>query len=195
VSDDRSRLLRRLCAGIGDLPHALIGGQALLVHGLARQTDDIDVLVADRSVLDAARWPPGDPPVVVRRATEPGDPLDGLIVLAPATDDDGAPLPGSPTAAEAVVLDRIWAREMLTRARSTASLGGVSLPVVDLPDLAILKAYAGGPVDRADVAAMSERPDWPEVRRAAEQRLATGPATGRRTWERWMRLLDPGDGP
>ncbi len=190
MSGDRGALLRRLRAGIGDLPHALIGGQALLVHGLARQTDDIDLLVTDAAVLDPHRWTPGDPPAVVRRATDPGDPLDGLVVLAPPTDDEGAPLPDAPTAAEAIVLDRIWAREIVARAHLRGSIAGVELPVVDLPDLAILKAYAGGPVDRSDVAAMSERPDWPEVRREVEVRLARGPKAAVRTWERWMRLLD-----
>lgn len=179
---------------LADEPFALIGGQALLVHGLARQTDDIDLLVGTRAILDAARWAAGDPPVILRRAVDATDPLDGVAALAPETDDDGGPLPGAPRAVEAIVLDRAWARAIVGRASARASILGVQVPVVDLADLAILKAYAGGPVDRADVAAMTERSDWPDVRARVEARLAEGPDSARRNWRRWMALLElPGD--
>lgn len=191
---DRDALLKRSLAALGDEPYALIGGQALLIYGLARQTDDIDLLVGTRHILEPARWAVGDPPVVLRRSSDPTDPLDGVAVLAPETDDDGAPLPDSPVATEVIVLDRDWARAILARATSRAQVAGVEVPVVDLADLAILKAYAGGALDRSDVASMSERADWTDVRRTAEARLVDGPAAARRNWIRWMRLFDePGE--
>lgn len=187
---DRGELLRRTIAALGDEPYALIGGQALLVHGIARQTDDIDLLVATPAILDRQRWAWGDPPVTLRRSQDVGDPLDGVAVLSAGTDDEGAPLPGSPAATEVIVLVRPWARAILDRAVSLASVAGVDVPVVDLPDLAILKAYAGGPIDRADVAAMASREDWPIVRATVEARLAAGPKTAALNWKRWMRLFD-----
>lgn len=38
------------------VPAALIGGLALGAHGIARATLDVDVLVVDTAVLDAAFW-------------------------------------------------------------------------------------------------------------------------------------------
>lgn len=191
MTSDRGALLRRAVAALGDEPFALIGGQALLVHGLARQTNDADLLVGTRLILDPLRWAPGDPPVVLRRADDATDPLDGIAALSPETDDDGAPLPNSPLSAEVIVLARQWVRDILARAGGRAVIAGVVVPVVDLADLAILKAYAGGPVDRADVAAIAERSDWEATRATVELRLATaGPPTAQRNWARWTRLFD-----
>lgn len=187
---DRGELLRRTIVALGDEPYALIGGQALLVYGIARQTDDIDLLVGTSAILDRQRWPSGEPPVTLRRSQDVGDPLDGVAVLSAGTDEEGAPLPASPAATEVIVLDRPWARAIVRRAEGRASVAGVDVPVVDLPDLAILKAYAGGPIDRADVAAMVGREDWPTVRAAVEARLTAGPKTAAQNWKRWMRLFD-----
>ena len=39
-----------------DVRYAVIGAAALAVRGVARSTHDVDVLVVDRRVLDAAWW-------------------------------------------------------------------------------------------------------------------------------------------
>lgn len=191
--NDAAEYLRRALQVIGDEPFALIGGQALLVHGLARQTEDIDLLVGTTGILTRSRWPAGVPEVVLRRAADVSDPLDGVAAIEPETDDDGSPIPGSPVPVEMIVLARSWARAILARATGRGSIAGVELPVVDLPDLVILKAYAGGPIDRADVATIAERADWPEIKRLVEARLADGPRTAARNWRRWLPLLDVDD--
>jgi hypothetical protein len=187
---DRDALLRRAVQAIGDEPCALIGGQALLLHGFARQTDDVDLLVGTRTILDRARWGDPDPVVSIRPGGDPFDPLDGVVALEPASDAEGVPLPGSPIGTEVIVLDRDWARAILERSHQRVVLAGVHLSMVDLPDLVVLKAYAGGAVDRSDVAAIAEREDWPQVRAEVDRRLADhGPPAARKTWAKWQRQL------
>lgn len=186
---DPGPLLRRAIAAIGDAPFALIGGQALLSHGGARQTMDIDLLTCARDVLRSERWSDEEPAVDIRWPSTV-DALDGVAELAFEEEEDG-PAPGAPPPVEVIVLDRPWARAILDRATGRVELGGVRLPVVDLPDLAILKAYADGPRDRSDIASLAERADWPEIQRVVEERLAAaGPPAAARAWARLMRLLD-----
>ncbi len=184
---DRGALLRRAIAALGDEPYALIGGQALLLHGHARQTDDVDLLVGTKAILDPRRWPTGDPAVVLRPGDPPFDPLDGVVSLTAVDVDEVDP----PVSTEIIVLDRPWARAILGRCHQRARLAGIALPLVDLADLVILKAYAGGAIDRADLATLAERPDWREICAQAEARLAeSGPPAARRNLTRWLALLE-----
>lgn len=181
---DVGALLLRMVRAIGSEPFALIGGHALLAYGIARQTEDVDLLVGTPGVLDPARWGPESPRPVLRPRTDPTDPLDGVALLEPE-DEEGNELP-----VEAIVLERIWARAVLARATARATVAGVEVPVVDLADLVLLKVYAGGPLDRADVAAIAARPDWPPIRATLEERLVSGPRVARRNWAHWRPLLD-----
>jgi hypothetical protein len=63
---------------------ALIGAMALAVHGIGRSTQDVDVLVLDRSVLGADVWKglsASGAAVEIRRG-DGDDPLAGVVRLS-----------------------------------------------------------------------------------------------------------------
>jgi len=143
------------------IPHALVGAAAMAGLGIVRASDDLDLLVADGSVLDDAFWAEltrGGLRVDVRRGDE-ADPLAGVVRVSRSS--------GTPV--DVVVGKRPWQREVVARARPL-SLGTGEVPVVRAADLVLLKLYAGGPQDAADVrlvlAALGREAIGPEVEAA-----------------------------
>ena len=121
---------------------AVIGAAALAAHGVSRATADLDLLVVDLAVLDAAVWSElreaGDD-VEIRRGDE-ADPLAGVVRIAREGE----------ASVDVIVGKAAWQRDLLRRASSTR-VGDTELPVVAVSDLALLKLYAGGPQDAWDI--------------------------------------------
>lgn len=122
-----------------DIPHALIGAAALAVHGVSRATLDQDLLVTDRTVLDRSFWAAAHPAWDVDvRPGDAADPLAGVVRIRAAGERD----------LDIVVGKHAWQAEIVSR----ADVGSASdAPVVQAPDLVLLKLYAGGSQDRWDI--------------------------------------------
>lgn len=157
------------------LPHILIGGLALGAHGHARATRDADLL-APLGALDDAVWAPlrAEGASVDLRRGEPGDPLVGVVRVRRRS--------GAPT--DVVVLGR-WTDAMYDRASPPVVLRGAPVRVVDAADLILLKLYADGPVDRADVAALLGLD--PGLGEVVEARLDAAAGPCRAAWRRLRR--------
>jgi hypothetical protein len=121
------------------IPGAIVGGVAMALHGIARATADLDVLVVAASVLDARFWEALGPEVDRHvRKGDASDPLEGLVRCV----ERG-------TIVDVVVGGSDWMRAVVGRAVER-DLAGETLPVVDAADLILLKLYAGGPQDLLD---------------------------------------------
>ena len=148
---------------------ALIGGVALGAHGVARATLDVDVLVADRAVLDPGFWSalhtPSPPEI---RHGDPDDPLEGVVRLG-----------GGAEPIDIVVGHQPWTTRVLER-RVFLQFAGSRLPLVDRADLIILKLFAAGPQDLVDVQLLLAAE--PTVTATVEGRLAEAPARVRAAW-------------
>ena len=173
------RLLLDVIGALAELPHALIGAAALGVHGVARSTSDLDLLVADRGALDAARWMPlrAAGCAVDLRLGDAWDPLVGVVRVRR----------GKSTPIDVVVAGA-WVSPILARAGKLApvTLGGASIPVVAAADLVILKLYAGGPLDLHDVEALLAVDPATEALVVAG--LASVPEGCREAWEHVLRV-------
>lgn len=154
---------------------AVIGAAALAVHGIARSTQDLDLLVADRRCLDADYWAPvraGRVEVTVHRGDDE-DPLAGVVRLR-AT--------GSPDL-DVVVGKALWQGDVIARAVA-ARVEGVAVPVVRAADLVLLKLYAGGPQDAWDVTQLVAAGNRSELAAEVEARLPDLPPEAGRLWTR-----------
>jgi hypothetical protein len=144
---------------------ALIGGEALAVHGVARATLDSDLLVANPDVLRDSFWPTFSPRAVIEiRRGDPDDPLAGVVRIhrrAEQTD---------------IIVGRPWVRRILDRT-IRVRVRGEELPVVDRADLVLLKLFAGGPQDLLDVRLLLEA-GGKELRHQLERRLVRRPTRG-----------------
>ena len=177
---------------------ALIGGQALTSFGRPRATLDIDLLSNDRRILASALWT-GEPPAVVRAATDPTDPVDGLVEIADvdldldeSTQQSQRSVPAVfPT--QVVLLCQPWIQGVLERATRLFRLGEVEVPVVEVADFVLLKVYAGGQRDRNDVLMLAEGDDWTAVRTTVDARTSQLPRSAQKRWARWVALLDADD--
>lgn len=140
-----ARLLRKLSDGLtaSGIPYMVIGGQAVLLHGLPRATLDIDITLgvdieAFGRVLDAAGKIgldpiPEDPEVFARRT-----------MVLPAKDGDSG-----------IRVDFIFSflpyeRQAIERATAVA-IDGVPVRFASVEDLVIHKMFAGRPRDLEDV--------------------------------------------
>lgn len=136
-------VLRRL-----DLPHALIGGWAVVVWGYLRTSEDIDVLVdlpsSKRRELLAALA--GDYEAEWKAGGE-DDPIPGLVRAVPRS-ADRFPVDLLPARGRAD-------RGALSRA-ATVAVEGLSIPVVSAEDLIAMKLEAGGGQDYADARRLLE---------------------------------------
>ncbi len=153
--------------------HALIGAAALAVHGVARSTADLDLLVVDPVCLEGALWSPLRSPAVeidVRRGDD-GDPLLGVVRIG--SKEEGA--------VDVIVGRGAWQGELLARAGS-ARVAGAEIPVVDAADLILLKLYAGGPQDAWDIDQLLDVDAT--LASAVESRLAGLPAGCEPLWRR-----------
>ncbi|HVE66194.1 MAG TPA: hypothetical protein VNC59_06405, partial [Thermoanaerobaculia bacterium] len=116
------KLLGRVLASLqrADVPHALIGAGAMAVHGVSRATLDLDLLIADQSLLDPSRWEDlsqSGASVDVRRG-DSEDPLAGVVRLAEA----GA------RAVDVIAGRFAWQQGVIERAE-LFSIGELLLPV------------------------------------------------------------------
>jgi len=136
--------LTRIVAALdtADIPYALAGGWALAVHGAARATTDIDVLVLAEDVprvLDAVA------PLGFRPEAMPMHFPEGMRIQR-VSKIDGT---------ELLTLDLLLVSEDLrgawdSRARYEAL--GTELSVIGRDALIQMKAWAGRPQDLADIA-------------------------------------------
>jgi hypothetical protein len=154
---------------------ALIGGFALAAHGVARATEDVDLLVLDRSVLAHDFWEGWENATEVEiRRGDLDDPLAGVVRLR----RDGEVV-------DLVVGREAWMQGVLDRRREV-NLSSRLLPTVTRADLVLLKLFAGGPQDLLDVELLLAAADASGLQAEVEQRLE-----GRRgvLLETWQRVL------
>jgi len=167
--DEVVRLLRS--RGVA---HALIGAAAMAGLGVVRASDDLDLLVVDPAVLQQSFWKPlGRTMAVDVRAGDDADPLAGVVRLSPSR---GMPI-------DVVVGKRAWNRDVIARARPIR-IGPVDVPLVGAADLVVLKLYAGGAQDAADVRLILSVVDRDAVSAEVDARVASLPPESVELWRR-----------
>jgi len=191
-------LLEAVCRALDatGTPYALIGAGALLAHGHARLSDDLDLLVLDPSVLDPRRWTPlaaQGVNVEIRRG-DMADPLIGVVRFVAAGDVDvdavdahGEPRLTSLETVDLVLIRGAWARDVLARAvagHDGLHIGGRRVPAVSAADLVLLKLYAGGPLDLRDIELLLLGADRLAIVSAVDAAIDALPMTARRAWQR-----------
>jgi predicted nucleotidyltransferase len=154
---------------------ALIGAGALAVHGVARSTRDLDLLVLDRPCLAPAYWEPLERAGIRVVIREGGldDPLAGVVRLAR---DGSSPI-------DVIVAQARWQQRVIDDAMATV-VEGAEVPVATRVDLILLKLYAGGPQDAWDVQQLLDTPDRATIEAEVTRCLDTLPADARRLWTR-----------
>jgi hypothetical protein len=159
--------LQRLHAYLrdGHVPHALIGGHALAARGYARFTLDVDILTTDKAVLREEFWNElrRDAQVEIRLG-DADDPLRGVVRIELL--DGGM--------ADVVVGKYQWQQGVIERA-DLLEVGSITVPVPRTSDLILLKLFAGGPQDLADIRAILESPDRDAIVAEVHPHLATLP--------------------
>jgi hypothetical protein len=164
---DVSALLRRR-----QTPFAMIGAGAMAVHGVSRSTADLDLLTMDATCLDRAAWRALEPSTTVDvRVGDSDDPLGGVVRFTRSDERDLDLIVGRPT----------WQEEAIRRAALRTEDG---IPVVTLPDLILLKLYAGGSQDGWDVEQLLAIDVAGNAAGEVEARLDALPHDSRRMWER-----------
>jgi hypothetical protein len=159
------------------VPFALIGAGALAVHGISRATLDQDLLATDARVLRAPFWTALNASAAVdAQAGDADDPLAGMVRFTRPGDRIVDVVVGRPG----------WMDDVLHR-RIVVPLPGRDLPVVSLPDLILLKLYAGGVQDRWDIAQVLEVADLAAVQPDVESRLSSLPAECGMAWQELLR--------
>lgn len=145
---------------------------ALGVHGIARATVDVDLLVADPAVLRPGFWAAGralGAPIIRRGDSE--DPLDEVVRFARRREP-----------VDVLVGRGSWTRQILAR-RQHVRLGRTALPVVERADLVTLKLFAGGPQDVLDIELLLAA-DAGGLATTVASRLRDAPPSVRRMWKR-----------
>lgn len=157
------------------IPFCVIGAAAMAVHGVARSTQDIDLLVVSAESLDPATWEPllRDAIAVTVHRGDATDPLGGVVRIS-AT---------SPSPVDVVVGKARWHAAVIERAR-VAAIEGADVPVATAADLVLLKLYAGGPQDAWDITQLLEGPDRAALVAQIERDLAALPDDSRALWRR-----------
>lgn len=159
-----------------EVHHALIGAAALAVLGVARSTQDLDLLTTDQRVLGKEFWAAFTAPdclADVRRG-DAHDPITGVVRL----DRQGE------RPVDVIVGEAPWQHRVVAEA-IPHDLGGVSVPVVDAVGLVLLKLYAGGPQDMWDIEqVLALAPSRPALLSAVDERVGELPARCRRLWQR-----------
>jgi hypothetical protein len=147
----------------------------MAVHGVARSTRDVDLLVTDASCLDATVWAPlaaEGVDVTIRRGDDQ-DPLAGVVRLqAPG----GDPLD--------VVVGRAAWQARVVAGSAERVIGDVRVPVAAPVGLILLKLYAGGPSDAWDVEQLLSGDDRGALVAEVEASLGALPEDARRLWAR-----------
>ena len=151
------------------VPSALIGGGALAVHGVARSTEDLDLLVADGRVLDRGFWSGwGGPAAPSIRRGDLEDPLAGVVRI-----QEGGEV------VDVVAGKDVWMKAALAR-RIWTVIAGDEVPVLDAADLVLTKLAAGGPQDLLDVRLLVAGSAG--LRGTVEERLKELPGSLRAVW-------------
>ncbi|MQA89248.1 MAG: hypothetical protein GEU90_03285 [Gemmatimonas sp.] len=161
-SPDFAELIARLAIALADhgFPFMLIGGQAVLLHGEPRLTQDVDVTIgASPQRLDDALAVcaatgleplPSDIPTFVR---------DTFVL--PARDS------GSGIRVDFIFSTTPYEAEAIRRS-VPIEVGGVRVPFASAEDLILHKLFAGRPRDLEDAAGVVRRKgsdlDWPYIR-------------------------------
>lgn len=140
--------LHRVAATLEKLhvPYALIGGLALIAHGVGRATKDVGFLVD---------FPLQQGPALAQSLKESGlpatfrkggadDPIVGVIRIT-------IPAAGDPIQCDILFPSKAWQAEAVRKA-APVTLEDISIPVVTTDDLFLLKLFAGGPQDLLDAA-------------------------------------------
>jgi len=169
-------LLDRILADLAArrIPAAVIGALALAAHGVVRASEDLDLLVLDRSVLARDFWTDwtATSEIEIRRG-DPDDPLAGVVRIRA----DGEIL-------DLVVGREPWMPAVLER-RIEIQLGPRALPVVSRADLVLLKLFAGGPQDLLDVELLLAA--HPGDLKAEVERLLKGRSGLERAWQLFLK--------
>ena len=164
---DLERLLAALTAEFArrQLPFMLIGGQAVLLHGTPRLTEDIDItLGADPIAL----------PDLLRSCAALG--LKPLPVRVDEFVQETFVLPVRHEATrlrvDFIFSSTPYERQAIARAEQV-SIGGASVPFASAEDLILHKLFAGRPRDLEDVRGVVRRKgsglDWSYVERWAAE--------------------------
>ena len=166
--------VRRLLEG-ANIRYAVVGAAALAYRGVSRATVDVDLLTMDPRVIEASLWDSlsSRDAQVERRIGEPDDPLAAVVRLRRAQDREVDVILGRPA----------WQHEVIDRAELLGS-GPDRVPVARVPDLILLKLYAGAPQDAWDIRQLlGESPDQ-EVVAEVDRRLSALPPDARTLWQR-----------
>ncbi len=156
------------------VPFALIGAGALAVYGVLRASDDLDLLVTDRTLLRPDAWDDlrATGASVQCKAGDDDDPLAGVVRIS---------RPNVMPVDLVVGRHPAWQREVIARA-TPRNIGVVTVPVVTAADLILLTLYAGGAQDLADVATVLESGDELSLVAAVESELVRLPDEARVAW-------------
>ena len=157
------------------VPHALIGAAAMAIHGVARSTADVDLLVVAARVLRADLWSGFERQGARLRVLKGDfdDPLAGSVRISLQL-----------SIVDVVVGRYVWQREVIDAA-VPRSIGEFAVPVAQPAGLVLLKLHAGGPKDAWDIRSLLEiTPNPTALVSDVEQVLPRLPADARRLWEK-----------
>jgi predicted nucleotidyltransferase len=157
------------------VPHALIGAGAMAVYGVVRATDDLDLLVIDRATLNAAWWEAlqREGTTIDVRPGDPSDPLAGVVRLTTPRSE----------CVDVVVGRSPWMGPLLQRA-TEKDITGATIPVVTVPDLILLKLYAGAARDLYDVQELLALEQRQTIQAAVDREIARLPRDAREEWHK-----------
>lgn len=147
----------------------------MAVHGVSRATLDLDLLIADPTLLDPGRWEDlsqSGASVDVRRG-DSEDPLAGVVRLTAAGE----------RAVDVIAGRSTWQRGVIERAE-LYSIGELLLPVARAADLILLKLFAGGIQDAWDIEQLLAAGDRERLAEEVEGRLAELPQECSDSWRR-----------
>jgi hypothetical protein len=164
------KLFDQVCARLDGaaVRYAVIGAAAMGLHGVSRSTFDLDILVVDGRVLEAAFWQGLAADVRPRRG-EADDPLAGVVRIESA----GA------YPVDVIVGRFAWQTSLLERAERF-SVGDGKASVATAADLILLKLFAGGAQDRWDIQQLLHVN--PEAANEVEARLGQLPPEAAALW-------------
>lgn len=158
---------------------AVVGAFAMAARGYVRQTIDFDLLTTDARALDEGTWAPLRArriSVVVRRG-ELDDPIAGVATIElPAIDVD------------VLIGWERWQQDIIDRAEPMP-IFGMDLRIPTLPDLLLLKLWAGGYGDLQDVAKLIELGEPDEISAHLGGALPHLPEEVTRRWNRLLAEL------
>ena len=158
-----------------DIAYALIGAAAMAVHGVARSTLDLDLLVVDPRCLDTSQWSQ-----FVREGIEvtvrPGDHDDPLAGVVRFEEADARPV-------DLVLGRHAWQRRILERS-GRVRVGSRDIPTALPSDLVLLKLYAAGSQDAWDVHQLLAGDGRAELIARVEANIADLPAASIDLWRR-----------